>query len=88
MYVSWFWSARDWIPGLHEDDDSVSSSEKDTVGLVNRAVCSPITGSWAEETNVRDGLPGGILPLELDDPSEVGGLRLLGRVGAGGMGTV
>ncbi|MEO5874457.1 MAG: serine/threonine-protein kinase [Streptosporangiaceae bacterium] len=37
---------------------------------------------------MRDTLPGGILPLELEDPRMVGGLPLLGRVGAGGMGTV
>jgi serine/threonine protein kinase len=37
---------------------------------------------------VQDRLPGGITPLELEDPREVGGLPLLGRVGAGGMGTV
>src|SRR4051812_2878213 len=88
MYVSCFRSAHDWNPGFHEDDDSVTCLEKGTVELVNRAVCSPITATWAEETTVQDRLPGGITPLELEDPSEVGGLPLLGRVGAGGMGTV
>lgn len=37
---------------------------------------------------MRETLPGGIQALELEDPSSVGGLPLLGRLGSGGMGTV
>lgn len=35
-----------------------------------------------------DGAPGAIAGLTTSDPAEVGGYRLLGRLGAGGMGTV
>ncbi len=37
---------------------------------------------------MQETLPGGIHPLTVEDPAVVGGLRLLGRIGSGGMGTV
>ncbi|MDX6742916.1 serine/threonine-protein kinase [Actinocorallia sp. A-T 12471] len=37
---------------------------------------------------MQETLPGGILPLALEDPKSVGGYPLLGRIGSGGMGTV